>query len=78
MFWCKSDRIKQVKINFFCHQIKVFFISNTLVSNGRVKFVKNQANAKEHPEAELLLFENYLHSSSTLTSKNNSTSYSKK
>ena len=27
---------------------------------------KNQAKAKQHPEAELLLFENYLLSSSTL------------
>ena len=38
---------------------------------------KNQAKAKQHPEAELLLFENYSHSSSTLSSKNNRT-YSKK
>ena len=34
---------------------------------------KNQANDKQHPEAELLLFENYSHSSSTLSSKNNRT-----
>ena len=34
---------------------------------------KNQANAKQHPEAELLLFENYSHSSSMLLSKNKST-----
>ena len=32
---------------------------------------KNQAKAKQHPEAELLLFENYLLSSSKLSSKNN-------
>ena len=32
---------------------------------------KNQANAKQHPKAELLLFENDSHSSSTLPSKNN-------
>ena len=38
---------------------------------------KNQANAKQYPEAELLLFENYSPSSSTLSSKNNKT-YSKK
>ena len=31
---------------------------------------KNWAKAKQHPEAELLLFENYLLSSSTLSSKN--------
>ena len=44
-----------------------FFISNIF----RLKLAKNQVNAKQHSEAELLLFENYLHSSSTL-------SYSKK
>ena len=38
---------------------------------------KNQAKAKQHPEAELLLFENYLLSSSKLSSKNNRR-YSKK
>ena len=34
---------------------------------------KSQANAKQHPEAEFLLFENYSHSPSTLSSKNNRT-----
>ena len=33
---------------------------------------KNQANAKQHPEAEILLFENFSHFSYTLSSKNNS------
>ena len=37
---------------------------------------KNQANAKQHPKAELLLFETYLHCSSTLSSKHSGT-YSK-
>ena len=36
-----------------------FFINNTFISNARLKLAKNQANAKQHPEAELLLFENY-------------------
>ena len=45
-----------------------FFISNTWL-----KLAKNQANAKQHPEAELLLSENYSHSSSTLSSNNNRT-----
>ena len=43
----------------------------------QVEFVKNQANAKQHPEAELLLYENYSHSSSTISSKINRR-YSKK
>ena len=42
-----------------------------------LKLAKNQANAKQHPDVELLLFENYSHSSSTLSSKNDRT-YSKK
>ena len=39
------------------------------MSNARLKPGKHQANAKQHPEAELLLFENYSKSSSTLSSK---------
>ena len=57
--------------------IHAFSISNTFISNTRLKLAKCQANAKQHPGAELLLFENYLHSSSRLSSKNNG-SYSKK
>ena len=54
-----------------------FFIRNTFISNGRLKLTKNQANAKQHPEAEPLLFENYSHCSSTLSSIRNLT-YSEK
>ena len=36
-----------------------FLISNTFISNARLKLTNNQAKAKQHPEAELLLFENY-------------------
>ena len=36
-----------------------------------MKFAKNQAKAKQHPEGELLLLRHYLPSSSTLSSKNN-------
>ena len=35
----------------------LFLISNTLKSNARLKLFKNQASAKQHPEAECLLFE---------------------
>ena len=34
---------------------------------------KNQVNARQHPAAQLLLFENYSHSPSMLSSKNNRT-----
>ena len=57
--------------------LHLFFISNSFISNSRLKLTKNQANAKQHPEAELLTYENYKHSSSTLSSNNNRT-YSKK
>ena len=36
-----------------------------------MKLTKNQGNAKQKPEAGLLLFDNYPHSSSTLLYKNN-------
>ena len=58
-------------------QVHAFFISNTFISNARLKLAKNQANAKQHLEPEFLLFENYSHCSSTLSSRNNKT-YSKK
>ena len=51
--------------------VHAFFISNTFTSNVRLKLAKDKANAKQHPEAELLPFENYSHSSSTLSSKRN-------
>ena len=49
----------------------LFFISYTFISNAMLQLAKNQANAKQRPEVELLLFENYSHPSSTLSSKNN-------
>ena len=52
-------------------------MSNTFISNARLILVKNQAKAKQHPEVELLVFENYLLFSSTLSFKNNRR-YSKK
>ena len=47
-----------------------FYIDNTFISNARLKLAKNQANAKQHPEAELLTAEYYSHSSPTLSSNN--------
>ena len=51
---------------------KKFMCRNTLffVNNTSLKLVKNQAKAKQHPQAEVLLFENYSLSSSILSSKN--------
>ena len=57
--------------------LHAFFISNTFISNATLKLAKNDANAKQHHEAELLTSKYYWHSSSTLSSNNNRT-YSKK
>ena len=51
--------------------IHALFITKTFMSNARVKLANNQAKAKQYSEAELLSFENYSHSSSTLSSNYN-------
>ena len=51
-----------------------FFISNTFISKTRLNMTKT---CKQHPEAELLLFENYSYSSSKLSPKYNRTSSEK-
>ena len=64
-------------------KLHAFFISNIFISDVRPKLEKNQVNAKQHPDAERLLFGNYSHFSSMphflsmLSSRNNRT-YSKK
>ena len=45
------------------------FIRNTFINKARLKLAKNQTNAKQHPEAEIVLFKNYSYSSCTLSSK---------
>ena len=52
-----------------CH---LFTLYEFFISNARLKLEKSQAKAKQQPETELLLIENYSLSSSTLSSKNNS------
>ena len=37
----------------FLTDLHAFFISNTFISNARMKLAKNKGNAKQHPEAEL-------------------------
>ena len=48
-----------------------FFYKQPFVSNTRLKLAKNQANAKQDPEAEQFPFENYLLSTSTSSFKDN-------
>ena len=71
-----SEPSRASKMEHFV-EIQPFFIVNTFMSNARLKLAKKQAHAKQNPDADLLLFENYSHFSSTLSSKNNRT-YSKK
>ena len=52
-------------------------MSSTFISNASLKLAKDQSKAQQIPEAELLLFENYSLSSSTLSPTNNRR-YSKK
>ena len=48
-----------------------FFICSTSKSNTWLKLAKNQAKAKQHPETELMLIENYSNSSFMLSPKTN-------
>ena len=67
----KAIDAEKIIFKFQTHQSEAtrFFKSNTFISNARLKLTKNQANAKQHPETELLLFENYLHFSFILSKK---------
>ena len=56
---------------FSCDCVTLFYISNTFVSKTKLKLAKNKTNAKHHPEAAFLLFENHLLFSSILWSKSN-------
>ena len=69
--WCKFEhfRLHPLEEGFELAYVHAFFMSNTFISNIRLKLAKNQANAKQQPEAELLLFEKYSHSPSKLSSK---------
>ena len=35
-------------------QLHAFFVSNTFISNARLKLAKNQANVKQHPNTHIL------------------------
>ena len=74
------------KVNFHLHKLQQKLIAihasfykqhfykqpqAEIISNPRLKLAKNQAKAKQHPQAKLLLFEHYLLSSFTLSFKHN-------
>ena len=63
-----KDHAVKVK-NVASSKIKImhaFFISSNFITNTRINLAKNQTNAKQHLEAELLLFGSYSHFSSYL------------
>ena len=47
----------QLTMRFYSRYTLFFFISNTFISNARLKLAKNQADTKQHPEVKLLLFD---------------------
>ena len=61
------ESITTIKLHAF------FYISNSFISKAKLKLTKRQTNEKQHTQAELLLFRNYSHFSSTLSSRNNRT-----
>ena len=72
----KNSRIF-VNPSFYKSYTRFFYITDTFVSNIRLKLAKNQAKAKQHTEAKILLFESFSLSLSMLSSKNDR-KYSKK
>ena len=72
LLWQYFDMFLDVLLDFISYDDKrngntpVFYKQHIFLSNARLKFAKNQAKPKHHLEAELLLFENYTLSSSTL------------
>ena len=51
-----------VSYRFNFYVVHAFFISNTFISNGRLKLAKNLANAKQNSEVEFLqLFAFFIH-----------------
>ena len=64
-------------IRWYFYVFHTRFFCKAKKGNARLKTAKNQTDAKQHFETELLLIKNYSLSSSTLSSKSNSR-YSKK
>ena len=44
-----------VSYNFKFYVVHASLVGNTFISNVRLKLAKNQPNAKQYPEVELLL-----------------------
>ena len=48
----KTSQINRIELH-------VFLIRNTFIRNAMMKLAKKQAKARQHSQAEFLLFENY-------------------
>ena len=71
-----KEKQKQKMLSWLQDNVKPLFWTITryfFKSDARLKLAKSKPNVKQRPETELLLFEHYLHSSSTLSSKNDRT-----
>ena len=64
-----SFALLSLKIELYILIHVFFYIRNTFINNARLRLAENQTSARQHPEAEVLIFEHYLHSSTTLSSK---------
>ena len=60
----KGSFLKDISLACDKTRLHAFLISNTFISNARLKFTKKHLKAKQQPEVEILLFENYRLSSS--------------
>ena len=58
-------------MSFFDLYYTRFLYKQHIHKQRQAEISKNQAKTKQHPEAELLLLENYSHFSSPLSSKSN-------
>ena len=56
---CIKRKLNLTAVNTRLLLYTLYFISSTFISNARLKMAKTRENAKQHPEAELSLFENY-------------------
>ena len=46
-------------LSVYQSRVTRFFVKNTFISNTTLKNAEHQSKAKQHPETEVLLFENY-------------------
>ena len=72
MDWFLYDNgLRHERVNLYKYNYKLIVHVIPFKINTKLKWAKNQARTKQHPEAELLRFENNFLSSPTLSSRNN-------